>query len=261
MKIAPHKQAFGAVAKEYKKWRGGYDTRLYDLLLSLPGKKPGLAILDVGCGVGNSTEPVFELAKKRKIPVDIVGVEPDSRMLVVARKSAKKNKLPITYIEAHAEKMPLTSETFDLAYSCAAFHWFATKKALNSIHRVLKPGAPYAAVWTLFAPSNDPVIGAELYKKYKSQGIPKALRDPKNIKKIFESGGFKKVKILKIPYVKKHTIESVVGSLKTNSTYALLSLTDRKEFADGMRKAYKAALNGKNLVTENRELVVVHGIK
>lgn len=229
--------------------------------LSLPGKKPGLAILDVGCGVGNSTEPVFTLAQKHSIPVDMVGVEPDGRMLVEARKSAKKNKLPITYVKAPAEKMPFANESFDLAYSGAAFHWFATKKALSSIRRVLKPGAPYAAVWTVFAQSKDPVIGAELYKKYKSQGIPKELRDPKNIKKIFESGGFKKVKIIKIPYTEKHTIEEVVGSLKTNSTYALLSPTDRKAFADGMRKAYKTALKGKNTVTENRELFVVHGVK
>src|SRR4051812_11972077 len=137
MKITSHKQAFGAVAKEYKKWRGGEDKRLYVLLLSLLNKKITATVLDVGCGVGNSTEPVFTLAKKRGMNMTIIGSDIDGRMLVEARKSAKANKLPIDYIEAPAEKLPFSKESFDLAYSGAAFHWFATKKALGSIKRVL----------------------------------------------------------------------------------------------------------------------------
>ncbi len=261
MKINSHKQAFGAVAKEYKKWRGGEDKRLYELLVSLLGKKTDAAVLDVGCGVGNSTEPVLAFAKKHKISMTITGSDIDDRMLVEARKSAKANKLPIEYVEAPAEKLPFPKESFDMAYSGAAFHWFATKKALGSIKRVLKPGGTYAAFWVLFAPSAKPPIGIEMYKKYKSQGIPQKLRNAENVKKIFASAGFKKVTAVKIPFTETKTVEDIIGNLKTNSTYALLSPENRKDFVSGMRKAYKEALKGKNTVTDKRELIIVHGTK
>lgn len=261
MKINSHKQVFGAVAKEYKKWRGGEDKRLYDLLLSFLGKKTTVNVLDVGCGVGNSTEPVFAFAKKNKLNIKIIGSDIDGRMLVEARKSAKANKLPIEYFEAPAEKLPFPKETFDLVYSGAAFHWFATKKALGSIKRVLKTGGVYAAFWVVFAPSTKPPIGSEVYKKYKSQGIPKQLRDPKNVKGIFKSAGLRKVKAIKIPFTETKTVEEIIGNLKTNSTYALLSPSERKDFIKGIKTAYKEALRGENTVTDKRELIVVCGTK
>jgi ubiquinone/menaquinone biosynthesis C-methylase UbiE len=261
MKITSHKRAFGAVAKEYKQWRGGYDKKLFDLVFSLAPKKAEIAILDVGCGVGNSTEPLAAPAKKYGFKTRVTGVDPDGRMLVEARKSAKSLKLPIEYIEAGAEKLPFPKDSFDLAVSGAAFHWFATKKALTSIKRVLKPGGTYAAFWNLSIETGKPPIGVELYRKYKSQGIPRKLRDADNVKKIFTSAGFKKVMAVKIPFTETKTVEEIIGNLKTNSTYALLSPSDRKDFVSGMRKAYKDALKGKDTVTEKRELIVVYGVK
>ena len=130
--ISTNKQSFGSVAREYKKYRGSYNTQLYKFIFSLLKKdQKNVSILDLGCGVGNSTEPLYSMAKKLKLNSEIVGCDPDAQMLAQGRTSAKKNKLPISYIVGSAEKLPFKKDQFDFIVSGAAFHWFAKNKTLK----------------------------------------------------------------------------------------------------------------------------------
>ncbi len=161
---------------------------------------------------------------------NIIGCDPDVKMLQEAKMSSKKNKLPITYVLAKAEKLPFRSSQFDLITSGAAFHWFATKKAMSEIQRVLNKGGFYAVYWTQNIKTERTTIGQELYKKYKWQGIPQKLRDLEYVKDLFKKGGFTKIKTLKLPFTEKKTITETIGLIKTNSTYALLSAENKNEF-------------------------------
>lgn len=258
--IAKNKQVFGLVAKDYKKFRGTYNTDLYELLFSLLKKRSDpLSFLDLGCGVGNSTESIVTMAKKLKRDVSVYGCDPDTRMLKEARLSAKKNHLAIQYVEGSAEKLPFKKESFDAVISGAAFHWFATKKAMRQVQRVLKKGASYAVFWTRGKKGNV-AIGAELYRKYKWRGIPQKWRDPEEVKKLFQSSGFLKVRIVKIPHTEIRSIPEVIGLLRTNSTYALLSKEDQKDFVREMTNAYKKVL-GKKKDKSQEEIQVCYGIK
>ncbi len=259
--IQKNKQSFGSVARDYKKYRGSYNNALFKYIVSLIKNVPGsVDILDLGCGVGNSTEPLFAQLQKSKKDFSVTGCDPDPEMLAVARKSAKKEKLPITYVQGIAEKIPFPDHSFDLIYSGAAFHWFARVKTLKHIHSKLKKRGVYVVFWAKSPKSNKPVIGQEIYKKFKFHGIPLQWRDPANVGAILKKSGFKKVTIVKVPYVHKRTITQTVGLQKTNSGYAVLSADEKKQFVREMTQAHKVAL-GNKLNVIRQEIHVCYGTR
>jgi ubiquinone/menaquinone biosynthesis C-methylase UbiE len=260
--ISTNKQSFGQVAKDYKKYRGSYNSALFKKIISLAAmRNKEISILDLGCGVGNSTEPLYKAAKKLKITINIVGCDPDIYMLKEAASSARRLKLPITYVCSSAEKMPFEDHAFDLIISGAAFHWFANKKALNEIKRVLKKDGVYVAFWVLQVKNNKPAIGQELYKAYKWKGIPGKLRDLEYIKTLFKKSDFKNVGVDTVPFLEKKTLGEELGNLRTNSTYALLSVGDKKEFMKGMRTEYKKVLGKNKTHTLFQEINICYGYK
>lgn len=255
MNDSQRKQAFGLFAKLYKKYRGEPDPKLYKHLSALIKKakfSDSISILDIGCGVGNSTEPLLNLKN-----VTVSGVDIDERMIKEARLNAKKNLLPIDYITAPAEKLPFEKESFDIAISGAAFHWFANMKAMNEIKRVLKKKGLYLVFWVIGAESKEPVVGIETYKKYKWSGIPQKLRDLDNIKKIFQKAKFKNIQTIKIPTVEKLTVEQTLGLIKTNSAYSMLSPVERKDFDVSMKKAHKLAYGKNSNVINRKEIMCI----
>ncbi len=86
--------------------------------------------LDVGCGTGQSTIALQDLAQ------EIVGTDLSSEMLSVApRKSG------VHYVRASAEGLPFAAEAFDLITVALAFHWFDRTQFLTEARRVLGPSA------------------------------------------------------------------------------------------------------------------------
>ena len=99
---------------------------------------PGMKVLEVGCGPGS-------------FAVDLVGLEvtcldPSAEMLAAAQPRvdaarAARGEQPATYVEAIAEDMPLSDDTFDMVFCLFSFRDFKDKAlGLKEIFRVLKPG-------------------------------------------------------------------------------------------------------------------------
>ena len=239
MKLKDYKLSFGKVAKEYQKYRRTYDMRLYELLFSLLDKKAEgdkYSILDLGCGTGKSTEPIFTQIKRDE--VSVTGVDPDEAMLEEARLSAKNKDLPITYLNASAEKLPFEENTFNAIITGAAFHWFATKRTLLKIKSVVKQNGVFFVFWVQYVDTSKPAIGEEIYEKYPWQGIPKKFRGIDYVKKCLTDAGFQRVADTTIRFTETKTVEEAVGLLTTNSSYALLNKDDQKNFMTEMMKVY-----------------------
>jgi SAM-dependent methyltransferase len=89
--------------------------------------EPFSVALDVGCGTGQSTVALAEIAER------IVGTDPSADMLSSATPHPK-----VEYREAAAEDTPFADRQFDLVSAAQAFHWFDHDAFLAESHRVLR---------------------------------------------------------------------------------------------------------------------------
>lgn len=258
MKTRRIETSFGVFAKGYQKYRRTYDKRLYKLLFSLIPVGDA-AILDIGCGTGKSTEPLLQYAGPRKISV--TGIDPDEQMLREARLSAKKKKLPIVYIRGEAAKLPFKKGTFDATIAGAAFHWFGNARSLIKIKGVLKDGGVFVVFWAQFVKRKKSAIGSNIYGKYKWTGIPQKFRGQTYVSELLSKAGFRNVKEAKIGFTEKKTLSQIMGVMKTNSSYSMMSPKTRKAFMGEMTRAYREAMGKNKTVTDRLKLLICYGFK
>lgn len=121
----------------------GYGKPLKQKVLEASGFRYNESLLDVGCG----TATLVMLAKSQHPTSRVVGVDPDEKILGIARKKIKNGYgLDIELIKAGAEQLPFESGSFDVVVSSLVFHHLPTdikKQALREIYRVLKPNGRF----------------------------------------------------------------------------------------------------------------------
>jgi 2-polyprenyl-6-hydroxyphenyl methylase/3-demethylubiquinone-9 3-methyltransferase len=94
-----------------------------------------LQVLDVGCGGGLLSEEFAALG------CVVTGVDRSTPTLAAARAHADKSGLAIRYLEASAESLPFTDQTFDVVCCCDVLeHVDDLERVVREISRVLKPG-------------------------------------------------------------------------------------------------------------------------
>lgn len=109
-----------------------FRNRVHFILTELKAK-PTDKILEVGCGRGFILNILSELS-----PADFHGVDINRKHLAVARKQLKNRNVRIKYASAYA--LPYSDHTFDaVVFTEVLEHLGDENKALNEIHRVLKP--------------------------------------------------------------------------------------------------------------------------
>lgn len=92
-------------------------------------------LLEVGCGLGTD---LLQFARRGAI---VTGVDLTPRGIELVRKRFAMEGLSVDARVADAEQLPFDDETFDAVYSFGVLHHTPnTAKAVNEVHRVLKPG-------------------------------------------------------------------------------------------------------------------------
>ena len=95
----------------------------------------GLKVLEIGCGLGTDGAQFAEAG------ADYTGVDLTEAAVALARKCFEFNGLPGKFQTADAENLDFADESFDLVYSHGVLHHTPdTQKAINEVHRVLRPG-------------------------------------------------------------------------------------------------------------------------
>lgn len=104
--------------------------------------KPGLSLLDVGCGPGTLT---VDLAKA-VAPGRVVGVDATDEVLAIAREHAAQESIGVEFLHANAYELPFDDNTFDIVHVHQLLqHLSEPLAAIRELQRVTKPGGIIAA--------------------------------------------------------------------------------------------------------------------
>jgi SAM-dependent methyltransferase len=113
--------------------RGSGRARFY-----IPYLKPGMSVLDVGCGPGSIT---IELAKAVS-PGTVLGIDIDPPAVEKARTSAADAGVSnISFEVEDAAALPFADDSFDAACAASTFQWLKRPdRVAREVLRVLRPG-------------------------------------------------------------------------------------------------------------------------
>ena len=113
-----------------------YGKTFKRMALELSEIVDGEKVLDVGCGSGT----LLIDAKTRYPNSDIVGIDPDKKILLVAERKLVQAGVKARLVQGFAQKLPFPSMSFDLVISTLIFHHLSVlvkKEAAGEIFRVL----------------------------------------------------------------------------------------------------------------------------
>ena len=123
--------AYKTVAERYARYRPYFHPLVIEKIkANLDIQSPVNFALDVGCGPGQSTVALKEIADL------VVGADISEEMLDFAEK-----KPGIQYIQSAAEELPIKDDSSDLLTTSMAYHWFNQERFFAEARRILKDGA------------------------------------------------------------------------------------------------------------------------
>ena len=127
MNYFAHKSA----AERYSHYRPYFHPLVIEKIKSYLGlDTPVERALDVGCGTGQSTIALKEIA------ISVIGIDVSDAMLELATQQPG-----IEYRKTNAEDLSMfDDESFDLVTTSMAYHWFDFKRFLPEAFRLLNSG-------------------------------------------------------------------------------------------------------------------------
>jgi len=118
-------------------WRTAENSAAY----LLPALRPGLDLLDVGCGPGTIT---VDLAR-RVAPARVIGIDRASDVLKQARALAGAQNTSIEWHVGDVYDLPFPAASFDVIHAHQVLQHLADPvRALKEMRRVLRPGGVVA---------------------------------------------------------------------------------------------------------------------
>lgn len=131
----------------------------------LPELRPGMSVLDVGCGPGSITRGLADAVGKSGT---VVGIDNTARAVAVARQEAHQPWL--RFEVASVYELPFADSSFDVAYGHQVMqHLIDPASALGEINRILRPGGLIAVrdadygTMTHYPPTQEIDLWLELY--------------------------------------------------------------------------------------------------
>lgn len=122
------------------KWLGGTSITINGMKKILARTSPAknsIKIMDVGCGNGSMLRELAEFARKKKLKVELKGIDANPGAIIIARKEAKE------YPEIFFETMDVFSESFenakaDIILCTLTLHHFKDEEIVKLLKIFLK---------------------------------------------------------------------------------------------------------------------------
>ncbi len=125
---------FGKAAGDYGTFRAGFPDSIFDRLAEFNVGLPGQVLIDLGTGTGTLARGFAQRG------CQVIGVDPDPRMIEQAKALDRSNDVSIRYVEARAESTGLENDAADVVTAGQCWHWFDRPRAIAEVSRLLKPG-------------------------------------------------------------------------------------------------------------------------
>lgn len=125
---------FGKAAEDYRGFRAGFPESIFSHFAHFDIGLSGQTVVDLGTGTGTLARG-FALRG-----CDVIGIDPDPRMIGQARELDLESKVTVRYFQATAECTGLEGGGADVVTAGQCWHWFDRVAAANEVIRVLKPG-------------------------------------------------------------------------------------------------------------------------
>jgi demethylmenaquinone methyltransferase/2-methoxy-6-polyprenyl-1,4-benzoquinol methylase len=152
-----------------RRWRARTAKCLRPILL-----RPDALVLDLCCGTGDLALALRNAGEARILGADFAHtmlVRARTKSQIAPRHRASPPRVPISFFEADALRLPFADASFDLVTSAFGFRNLANYEAgLREIYRVLKPGGTTAILEFAEPPRGFP---GDLYRWYFTQVLPR----------------------------------------------------------------------------------------
>ncbi len=115
------------------------ERRFKKALLEQANLKPGMEVLDLGCGTGTLAVRAKQLCADARV----VGLDADPVVLALAESKAVKQGVQLELHEGISTALPFPNESFDRVLSSLFFHHLSPedkRRTLEETWRVLRPG-------------------------------------------------------------------------------------------------------------------------
>ena len=145
-KTAPASVFAAHSADAYERIMGRWSRRLAPLLIHFGGVADGDRVLDVGCGTGNLSFALPEVANVAAV----AGIDQADVYVTFARSRTSDPRF--SFQQADARALPFPDASFDRAFSMLVLQFIPdADRAVAEMRRVVRPGGSVtAAVWDSF---------------------------------------------------------------------------------------------------------------
>jgi SAM-dependent methyltransferase len=237
-------------SKQHEYWNGEVATNwlsrldhferglkgINEALMKFADLKPGMDVLDIGCGAGTTTEEIAA----RVYPGRVLGLDISKPLIDAAR---ARSSGAASYIEADASDFPFTPE-FDLVFSRLGVMFFANPVAsFANIRRALKPGG--VMKFLCWCPQNEISYLSEPYRHVRdllppldptpdNEPGPFGLADSARTLRLLEDAGWHGVR------VRRTTPPSLIGTTPEEAAEQVMNMGPLARLLRGTDDATKA---------------------
>ncbi len=254
--------AFDGVADTYDRARPGYPEALFADLRST-GLLPGSTALEIGCGTGQATRQLAEVA------ADVWCVELGPTLAERAREHLADLR-HVHVLVGSFEEIELPLGQFDLVFSATAFHWVDPSVGFERAASILKPSGTLAlatnahvaggtqveilddvaalqeAIYPEIGPWKFP-LSSDTFASALAGGdiahvwarIERSFQRPPDVHALFDPP-----LVCTYEWTASYTSESYLDMLATQSPYIRLDVDRRSRLFDGIARLIESRLDG-----------------
>jgi len=157
------RKVFDTIPEQFDRYRPRYSPELFDALIQYAGIGPGRAVLELGPGTGQATEPILNTG------CDYHAIELGERLYETMKR--KYGEYPnFSIVNDDFITHDFGDRRFDVIYSAATIQWIPEEIAFSKTFGLLKPGGTLAMMLTVgdYRTPNEALYERiqEVYSKY-----------------------------------------------------------------------------------------------